>query len=86
MTEAQMWTIISGAGTVSLAFLAYLSTEIRDNTRSIRDVLVKMERHDSNFERIDERFDRLEAIAERQADHLYQLAKKLDDHLRWHAS
>jgi hypothetical protein len=42
--------------------------------------------HDQRFDRIDERFVDLRTLGEGLGAQIYALAKKMDDHIRWHAS
>ena len=100
MNDAQIWTIISLIGILFLSFMAYMGTNmrdiganLRDNTKLLHEVSLKVHGHDFRFERIDaklaehdERFDELRAMGEAQAGQIYSLAQKLDEHLRWHAS
>ena len=85
--EAQVWTLIGLlAGTVVGAFV-YLGQRIDGLGSSLGS---RIEGLDTRIDGFSTRMDHLSARVEDQGRELsgqiYQLAQKLDEHLRWHAS
>ncbi len=85
--EAQVWTLIGLLAASILGMLFYLGNRIDALACEMRSGFARVDsRMDSMSARIDSLSVRVEEQGAHLADRIYELAVKLDDHLRWHAS
>ncbi len=89
--EAQVWTLIGLLVASILGMLFYLGNRIDALASEMRSQFqAQGARFDSRMDGMSARMDALSARVEEQGrqlgEQIYDLAVKLDDHLRWHAS
>jgi division protein CdvB (Snf7/Vps24/ESCRT-III family) len=84
--EAQAWTAIGLLAATLLGVLFYLGNRIDLLGSEMRSQFqAQAARSDAMSTRIDAVAARVDELGMHLSDRIYELAVKLDDHLRWHA-